>query len=96
MKYIKKKAKYTIKHKIYWFLFKNGKYKFEHVTEEQITSISDIIKTILLSLLSILIYNSRKEIAATYNNIRRNMYTSYQMKEMLQTEFLHCHKLYMQ
>lgn len=65
------KAKYSIKHKIYWFLFKNGKYKSEYMIEERITSISDIIKTILLSFLSVLIYNSRKEIAATYNNIRR-------------------------
>ncbi|WP_237585411.1 hypothetical protein [Salmonella enterica] len=68
---LEEKAKYSIKHKIYWFLFKNGKYKSEHMIEERITSISDIIKTILLSLLSVLIYNSRKEITATYNNIRR-------------------------
>ncbi|EFC4004088.1 hypothetical protein KSU16_16045 [Escherichia coli] len=71
VKCLEEKAKYSIKHKIYWFLFKNEKYKSEYMIEEQITSISDIIKTILLSFLSILIYNSRKEIAATYNNIRR-------------------------
>jgi hypothetical protein len=68
---LEEKAKYSIKHKIYWFLFKNGKYKSEYMIEERITSISDIIKTILLSFLSVLIYNSRKEITATYNNIRR-------------------------
>ncbi|ENQ0548855.1 hypothetical protein ACENF4_004349 [Escherichia coli] len=71
VKCLEEKAKHSIKHKIYWFLFKNEKYKSEYMIEEQITSISDIIKTILLSFLSILIYNSRKEIAATYNNIRR-------------------------
>ncbi|HFT9547303.1 TPA: hypothetical protein ACGTAX_004455 [Escherichia coli] len=71
VKCLEEKAKYSIKHKFYWFLFKNEKYKSEYMIEEQITSISDIIKTILLSFLSILIYNSRKEIAATYNNIRR-------------------------
>lgn len=68
---LEEKAKYSIKHKIYWFLFKNEKYKSEYMIEERITSISDIIKTILLSFLSVLIYNSRKEITATYNNIRR-------------------------
>ncbi|MDY9885735.1 hypothetical protein U0A22_25240 [Escherichia coli] len=68
---LEEKAKYSIKHKIYWFLFKNGKFKSEYMIEERITSISDIIKTILLSFLSVLIYNSRKEITATYNNIRR-------------------------
>ncbi|EBN9932949.1 hypothetical protein QTR52_004402 [Salmonella enterica] len=65
------KARYSTRHKTYYFIARNSKFNSEHKIEDLTAFIGNITKTILVCFLTLVIYNSRKEITTKYKNICR-------------------------
>ena len=71
MECLEEKAKYSIKHKIFYHIANNGNYKSEHVIEDAAESIWGNILMLLVSVSILIISLCRKEIAEKYNHNRR-------------------------
>ena len=71
VKCLEEKAKYTIKHKIFYHIANNSNYKSEHVIEDAAESIWGNILMLLVSVSILIISLCRKEIAEKYNNYHR-------------------------
>lgn len=71
VKCLEEKAKYSIKHKIFYHIANNSNYKSEHAIEEAAESIWGNILMLLVSVSILIISLCRKEIAEKYNNYHR-------------------------